>query len=195
MLLRWLFLFWMNINLCGFIHWLLLLLYFLLFSHSSRFLCINIFKHFLTQILMNGKNQSFVFSHHPISCLYCLPSSPSPPTPHSASHTLYLDLHLSLHGLWNPSQPPCGNLNSSSCVLPPAFVFLPLSQYFDEEQDDHEYPYYYEETTGIPSFFATPSPQPGAPNQQVKRERERGKTRAGFVEGRENEREREAFKP
>lgn len=60
--------------------------------------------------------------------------------------------------------------------MPPSilsiFQSLHLSQYFDEEQDDHEYPYYYEETTGIPSSSAPPSPQPGAPNQQVKREQE-----------------------
>lgn len=31
-----------------------------------------------------------------------------------------------------------------------AFPFLHLCQYFDEEQDDHEYPYYYEVTTGVP---------------------------------------------
>ncbi|KAK5854733.1 hypothetical protein PBY51_004904 [Eleginops maclovinus] len=66
----------------------------------------------------------------------------------------------------------------------------PNTYYFDEEQDDHEYPYYYEETTGLPSSSESPSPQPGAPSQQVKREHERGKTRVGFMEGKENERER-----
>lgn len=89
-------------------------------------------------------------------------------------------------------------LHSSSSCLPnsslpftlPIFrsLNLPPPQYFDEEQDDHEYPYYYEETTGLPSSSAPPSPQPGAPNQQVKREQERQETQAGFVEGEENER-------
>lgn len=77
----------------------------------------------------------------------------------------------------------------------PSFnLSIPPPQYFDEEQDDHEYPYYYEETTGLPSSSASPSPQPGAPNQQVKREQERWETRAGFVEGKENERGIKAIK-
>lgn len=94
-------------------------------------------------------------------------------------------------------------LSSSLCILtfllcanPPCFYprhlsILPtlyLSQYFDEEQDDHEYPYYYEETTGRPSSSAPPSPQPGAPSQQVKREQEGREMQAGLVEGKENER-------
>lgn len=76
------------------------------------------------------------------------------------------------------------------CLYPHHLSTLPtpyLSQYFDEEQDDHEYPYYYEETTGRPSSSAPPSPQPGAPSQQVKSEREGWEMQAGFVEGKENE--------
>lgn len=93
---------------------------------------------------------------------------------------------------------PSHAFSLSSCLLThPAFIltifqsFQPpyLSQYFDEEQDDHEYPYYYEETTGRSSSSAPPSPQPGAPSQQVKSQQEGRELQAGFVEGKENERE------
>lgn len=70
-----------------------------------------------------------------------------------------------------------------SCILPatlhalPSVLailqsFNPPTQYFDEAQDDHEYPYYYEETTGLPSSSPSLSPQTRGPNQQVKREQE-----------------------
>nr|XP_029137903.1 nucleolar protein dao-5-like [Labrus bergylta] len=58
--------------------------------------------------------------------------------------------------------------------LPKTQAQDPNTYYFDEEQDDHEYPYYYEETTGVLSS-AYPSHQPEAPSQQVKRHKRGGK--------------------
>lgn len=46
-----------------------------------------------------------------------------------------------------------------------------VSRYFDEEQDDYEYPYYHEETTQAP-----PSIPPETLANQVKRENLRSKT-------------------
>lgn len=50
-----------------------------------------------------------------------------------------------------------------------------VSQYFDEERDDYEYPYYYEGTTSVPP---SPSKPPSVPAQtlteQVKRESDNG---------------------
>ncbi|XP_070404007.1 collagen alpha-1(XI) chain isoform X1 [Nothobranchius furzeri] len=44
---------------------------------------------------------------------------------------------------------------------------LPKTQAQDPNTyDDHEYPYYYEETTGLPSSSSSPSPQPGDHKQQ-----------------------------
>lgn len=58
----------------------------------------------------------------------------------------------------------------------PAFLWLHcsslsphVSQYFDEERDDYEYPYYYEGTTSVP-----PSVPAVDPTKEVKRESESG---------------------
>lgn len=53
---------------------------FLLFSHSSRFLCTDIFKHFLTQILMSGKKVKdlcFLIILFPVSYCCLFPLSPT----------------------------------------------------------------------------------------------------------------------
>lgn len=114
--------------------------------------------------------------------------------PSLSSATLFTSSWKSTPPLFMHSSPSIPLLLPTHLFLYPSHLSIfpspHLSQYFDEEQDDHEYPYYYEETTGVPSSSASPSPQPGAPNQQVKREQERRKTRAEFVEGKENERER-----
>lgn len=119
MLLRWLFLFWMNRNLCDFIHWLPLLLYFccfLIHPDSCVPTYVNTFWHRFWWV--GKKSKICVFS----SSCFCLLLLFIPPVPNAASHTLHLNLHLSLHDL---SQPPRGNLNSSSCILPLTFAFLP----------------------------------------------------------------------
>lgn len=64
----------------------------------------------------------------------------------------------------------------------PAFLWLHssslsphVSQYFDEERDDYEYPYYYEGTTSVPPSQSVPPSIPaGTLTKQVKRERENG---------------------
>lgn len=111
---------------------------------------------------------------------YLWPPSPLLTSPWKSIPALFM--HFSCFHL--PSCP----LSTSPFFRPSNLSFLPslhFSQYFDEEQDDHEYPYYYEERTSIPSSSASPFPQPGEPNQQVKWGQERGK----LTEGRGNERD------
>lgn len=164
------------------------------FSHSSRRLCVCTF---LIQTLCDSNTDSSWMEKwklcilslspsavsrciSPPSALFHLPHSMlSSPSIHPSFPLAFMYLHPSLHP-------------SHLSILPPPR----LSQYFDEEQDDHEYPYYYEETTGVPSSSAFPSPRPGAPSQQVKREQNRLTAQAGFVEGKENgmTREREVIK-
>ena len=111
---------------------------------------------------------------HPNSIFtFIYPSVSSATSAHLPLEIYSPHLHAFLMLSWTflPSANP--SFPSFNLFKPP----FPISQYFDEEQDDHEYPYYYEETTDVPSASAHPSPQPGAPNQQVKREQERQKGR------------------
>lgn len=179
---------------------LLYLFIFLLFSHSSAPSVSEpsvLYNQQHRLLLMNGKINAMHFVIISFAVSRCLSPCLIFP-PHYASPHSHLYLYLSLRVLCNLCSPPLGNLLSPSSCIPRAFMDLPprcqpilpifqsfqpppspTSQYFDEEQDDHEYPYYYEETTDVPSASAHPSPQPGAPNQQVKREQERQKGREG----------------
>lgn len=77
---------------------------------------------------------------------------------------------------WQAALPSLCILPATLHALPSVLAILqsfnPPTQYFDEAQDDHEYPYYYEETTGLPSSSPSLSPHTRGPNQQVKREQE-----------------------
>lgn len=179
---------------------LLYLFIFLPFSHSSAPSVSEpsvLYNQQHRLLLMNGKinTMHFViisfavsrclspcFIFPPSLCFTPFPSLPlfTPPCPLQPlftspwKSTLPIFMHSSC--FHEPSSPlPTHPSHLSIFSNPPS----PTSQYFDEEQDDHEYPYYYEETTDVPSASAHPSPQPGAPNQQVKREQERQKGREG----------------